>query len=232
MRLDGPEDPDESWLITSYLVNMQESTGNPAYKDRSNSVGLAVGCQQSGVGAEPSQSGSDPVALAPAPTIGTRQHQLPYMEYVGLPGRFGHRGGRRIDGGHGEQCCGDQSTGARLTWLPISAWTSVFCATTTTRSVRQCSSLNGHRARTFPTLTRSVWCISRTPTRSSRSSNTSKSPAFCVPSPQTPTIKPISRELRAFPKARSQACRCFPGTSPPAPWASSSSVTGTGYRRS
>ena len=52
MRLDGPEDPAESWLITSYLVNMQESTGNPAYKDRSNSVGLAVGCQQSGVGAD------------------------------------------------------------------------------------------------------------------------------------------------------------------------------------
>lgn len=59
-----------------------------------------------------------------------------------------------------------------------------------------------------------------------------KSQAFCVPRPRTPTIKAMSKAARASPPSPLRACQCFPESSLPAPWASSSTGTVTGYPRS
>ena len=70
----------------------------------------------------------------------------------------------------------------------------------------------GRRDPSFPIPIRSEWCISLTPTRSSRRPKTSKCPTSSGPPRRTRNISAISRRAPVFPTAPSHACRCSPGS--------------------
>ena len=81
-------------------------------------------------------------------------------------------------------------------WLATSRWTSAFCATTTTLSARQCSSLSGRHARTSPILDPIGVVYFADADSVFAGLKTSRSPTFCGPSPRTPTTSGASRRAR------------------------------------